>query len=120
MGVALMAEMSIRQFVNQEMKHRQISSAREFARQSGIHPRIINDIRNEKYRALEIDTLAKLSEFTGTSLLTLLAMVYPDAAKLDIDLDARLDAERISKLPPNKQAIARGYIADAYTQGDDE
>jgi hypothetical protein len=120
MSVLFMAEMTIQQFIKDEMERKHITSAREFGRKSDIHPKIINAMRNGTPRAIEIDTLRKLSDFTGTSLMTLIGMVYPEAAQLDIDVDTRLTAERIRKLPPNKQDIARGYITDAYTEGDDE
>lgn len=115
-----MAVMTIGQFIRDEMKRRDIASGREFGKLSGVPATIINELRNDKPRELELGTLAKLSDFTGVSLMTLLALTYPDAVTIDIDVETRLDAERISKLPPNKKAIARDFIAGAYTKGSDE
>lgn len=115
-----MAAVTIGQFIRDEMKKREITSGRRFAELSGIPATIINELRNDKPRELELGTISKLSDFTGVSMVTLLGIIYPDAIALDIDAETRLDAERIRQLPPNKKALARGYIADAYMKGDNE
>lgn len=115
-----MATQTLGQLITEEMKRRNIKSARKFAEFAGINHRVIGDFLNEKGVDPELSTLVKLSNATGISLVTLLSLAFPEATKVDLDIDARLDAEKISQMPPNKRAIARGYIADAYAKGNDD
>lgn len=111
---------TINDFVRKEMSDRGIKSNREFGRLTGVNHQIINDLVNEKPRTLDLPTLVKLSNYTGMSLVTLLELAFPDALNVDLDIEARVDAEVIRKMPPNKRKIARRYITGVAAEGDDE
>lgn len=116
MQTTQMTYQTIGEFVSAEMKRMDIKSHREFERQSGISYQVINDMINGKVTTPGIATLVKLSNFTGTSLIALLEICYPDALNIDVDIESRLDAEKLSQLPPNEKTLIRGYIANAYAQ----
>lgn len=113
-------EMTLGEFIQQEMARRKIRSNREFARKAGVSPQLINDLVNRADRELDIGSLIKLSDFTGASIMTLFKLAFPEVVNVDIDIEYLLDAEKIRKLPPEKRAIARGYINTAYAESKDE
>lgn len=120
MNVLARGVMTLGEWVQQEMARRNIKSNRKFAESAGVSPQMINDVVNETPRELDITSLVKLSNYTNTSLMSLIRLAFPEAVKVDLDIEYLLDAEMMSKLPPEKKAIARGYIASAYAEGDDQ
>lgn len=106
----VMAERTLADWLNEEIQKRHMS-IREFSRASGVGHTTLNrmlapDTAEVEYPSM--DTLVKLSRFTKLDLCTLVAMVSPEDT--EIDAEARIIAERIAQLSPDKQAIVDAYI----------
>ena len=70
--------MSLAEYIENYLKQHSLT-IREFARHCKLsHPVILNILNNPEYRP-EISTLEKISDYTGTKLLSLLKMAYPSA-----------------------------------------
>jgi len=114
-----MAKKTFTQFLNDEMRRRDLS-ARKFADFIGVNHAIINKFANaepsEEIGYPSIHTLRKLSAATGASLLTLISLVFPDADHVETDLDARLLAEQITQLSAEDRSVAEGFINDALSK----
>lgn len=119
MYVIQMANKTFTQFINEEMRRRDIS-ARQFADLIGINHAIINKYAiHEPSEAVgypSLHTLRKLSAATGVSLLALIGLVFPDAESPLADIDARLLAEQITQLSPEDRAVAEGFINSALAK----
>ena len=103
------SKISLGEFLDQEIRKRQMS-VREFAEFVGVtHPTIIKFREHGKadVGSPSIEFLIKLAQKTDTSLVALLAMAFPDAAPLlDVDPAAFILSQRIQKLPKHiRQAI---------------
>ena len=77
--------MTLREYLEAYMKEHDLG-IREFSRNCKLsHTVILNILEKPDYRP-EITTLEKISNYTGSKLVSLLKMSYPDAFK-DDDLD---------------------------------
>jgi transcriptional regulator with XRE-family HTH domain len=105
------------EFINEEMLRRDMG-AREFARYVGVSNTIINKFLNhgtsDTYAGKpvgdpSVEFLVKLSKATGTDLATIVALVRPES-KADIDVEARLLAQRIAQLPAAQREIIEAAL----------
>lgn len=107
------------QFLIDQMEQRKLS-ARKFAGFTGVNHEVITRFMNhapsEDVGFPSLQTLRKLSDATGVSLLTLIGLAFPDTAHLDMDISIRLLAEQIAQLPPEERALAEGFIRDALAK----
>lgn len=98
------------EFLEMEIQKRGLSH-REFAKQVGVSHRTINqlldrrDSRTQK-KTVSAALLLKLSKATGTNILTLMALAYPDMADsinevTGMDAATLLRSQRIQELPEN-------------------
>jgi transcriptional regulator with XRE-family HTH domain len=108
--------MSIGEWIEKEKERLHLKSNRAFAEKAGVSPQLINDLVNATGREPDIGSLAKISAFTGTSLIALLKLVFPEVVRVDVDVDEMIYAEMLSKLPPDEKRIARSYIDSAYRE----
>lgn len=119
MRTVQMTRKTFTQFLNDEMRRRDMS-ARKFAEFIGVNHAFINKYANAEPSEVDgypsIHTLRKISDATGTSLLALIALVFPDAERITGDIDARLLAEQIAQLSPEDRAVAEGFIRDALAK----
>lgn len=119
MYVMQMAKKTFTQFLNEQMRQRDLS-ARKFAELIGVNHAIINKFANaepsDEIGYPSIHTLRKLSAATGTSLLALIGLAFPDIENAEADTDARLLAEQITQLSPEDRAVAEGFINDALSK----
>ena len=107
------------QFLLDQADQRKLS-IRQFAKFLGVNHEVItrfmNSAPSEEVGYPSLHTLRKIAGATGVSMLTLFDLVFPDDDNLDIAVEARLLAEQITHLPPEKRALAEGYIRDALGQ----
>lgn len=95
-------------------------SARQFAEFVGVASTTITRAMDDKNAPTpSLDFLARLARATNTDICTLVALVMPDASK-QISPEARLLAERISRLSPEKQEIVDAFILGTLLQQADE
>lgn len=111
-----MDEKTLGEFIEAELKRRDMS-AREFAKFIDVPNTLINKFRNhglsEHYAGKPIgdpslEFLVKLSKATQTDICALLALVVPDAQI--IDPQARIIAQRITRLSPEKRRIVDTFL----------
>lgn len=104
------SETTLGQFIEQEMRQRDMS-VREFAEFVGVsHPTIVKFREHgiqDNAGTPSMEFLVKLARKTNTSLVALLSMAFPDAASLlEIDPATFILSQRIQRLPENiRQAI---------------
>jgi transcriptional regulator with XRE-family HTH domain len=103
------SETTLGEFIDQEIRKRQMS-VREFAEFVGVtHPTILKFREHGKQDVgtPSIEFLIKLAKVTNTSLIALLAMAFPDAAPLlNVDAATLILSQRIQRLPDHiRQAI---------------
>lgn len=79
---------------------------REFARNCHLSHTVINSILNEpKYRP-SLDTLDKISSYTGIKLISILKMSYPDSFDVDeLEVTSDVVAQAFKNAPENVQDI---------------
>lgn len=125
-----MNELTLGQFIQDEMKRREMSM-REFAKLVGVSHKIIGKFRNHGINPTynkrpvgepSLDFLAKLAKATATDLCTLVALIHNDATVADPR--AGLMAARIAKLPPDKlqifDAFLKGLLFDNINGSQDD
>lgn len=96
-------------------------SIREFARFCNIGNQTLNNIldpRKDEEIYPSIATLIRLAQATNTDLCTLVAFIAPDATRTSPR--ARLMAERIDRLSPEKQEIVDRYLLGTLFKESDE
>lgn len=95
--------MNLKDFIESEMLQRGMSQ-REFAQMVGVSNQTISmalDSVNAPEPSLKF--LVRLARATSTDLCSLVALVHPNEVR--IDARARIIAERIAQLPPDKQEL---------------
>lgn len=111
-------------FILAEMQKRNMS-ARAFAELIGVDHSQVNKFLNhgikESYagRAVgdpSLDFLAKLSQATGVSVYTLIGLVMPNLADVNVDAEARALADQIRRLPPESRRLIDAFIYAALMQ----
>jgi len=108
--------MTLDQFIESEMKKRGMS-LREFAKLIDISPSAISKYLNSaSERGVSIDFMVKLARGTNTDLSSIVAMVYPDDTT--INPQARILAERIINLPPDKRQMVESLLLGMSLQSD--
>jgi transcriptional regulator with XRE-family HTH domain len=109
--------MELKDFIAQEIKRRSLSM-REFAKAVDVSSTTIVRALSDNPPTPTLDFLEKLSTYTHVDILTLVAMVKPNATRLNPS--AMLLVDRISNLPPDKQtmvnALIQGLIFDAINE----
>lgn len=102
---------TLREFIEREMTTRSMST-HEFADFVGVSQSTISRaMAFEDAPEPKLDFLAKLAVATGTDIGALVALVKPEASK--IDPTARLLAERIEKLSPEDREFLDTFILGA-------
>lgn len=102
--------MTLKDFINQEMKRRDMSM-RQFAEFVDVsHTTISRTLDPQEPTNPSIDFLRKLAKATGVSFLSLLALVIPEEEMVDIDTNVRVLAERIARLPEHKREMAETFL----------
>lgn len=112
--------MTFAEFIKQEMDRLKIKSNRKFAEKAGVSPQMINDIRNSAPRELDVISLSRIAEFTGTPLMEVLKLAFPEVVLADLDIEDVRYAEKMGKLPPEDKKLVRGYIDKAYAESGDK
>jgi transcriptional regulator with XRE-family HTH domain len=101
--------MTLSEFIVEEMKRLEITSVRQFAEFIGVtHPTVLRLIDDPEAQPT-LDFLGKLAKATKTDIRTLVSMVLPDAV-ITQSVDAVVLAEKISRLPKEKQEIIDALI----------
>ena len=102
-----------REFLKSEIKQRNVS-VREFAVRVDVsHTTILRFIEDNpnKPNVPTVELLEKLSQATGISLNTLLAICFPDTARqLEIDPEVGLITDSISKLPSGSRQMVLKFV----------
>lgn len=100
--------MTLRDFINDEMRRRQMSQ-RQFADFVGVsHQTISRALDLHAPPEPSLDFLYKLAKSTGTDCCTLFLLIYPDLSSLSPR--ARLLAQQIDSLPAELQDILERYL----------
>lgn len=108
---------SLSDFVKLEMKRRDISSAREFARFVGISYELVNQmLKGSGAKYPKIETLLKLAEATGTDVVSLFLLVLPDNARRANPEDLIL-SQRIQQLSPEFRKMIDVFVHSSTLQG---
>lgn len=94
-------------------------SAREFALLVGVASTTITRAMLPDAPEPTVEFLAKLARATNTDLCTLVKLVVPDLPG-NVSADALLLAERISRLPKDKQEIVDAFILGTMLQKPDQ
>lgn len=96
------------EFINEEMRKRNMSM-REFAAFMGTtHASISRALARDEDTLPTLEFLVKLAQATKVDICTIVALVVPDASRLDAEV--LLLAQAIAKLPPDKQALVDDMI----------
>jgi transcriptional regulator with XRE-family HTH domain len=112
--------MSLGEFISDELRKRDMSATR-FAKIVGVDPSTITKaMRFDNPPEPSLEFLVKLSNATSVSLMTLLAIAFPEAEQIEIDTESRLLAERISQLPADRREIAEAFIFGTLMQKGNE
>lgn len=107
-------------WILEEMATRDMSQ-RKFAELVGVSHATLDRIlrpKREEDKYPSVQTLIKMSRKTGTDLCTLIALVSPEDAH--IDAEARVIAQRIAALPPDKQSQIDTFLLGLALQGRDK
>lgn len=102
--------MSLSEYIEGYIK-RQNFTIREFARNCNVsHQAIFNILNKPGYRP-DVETLEKISNYTGAKLITLLRMVYPEAFEdTDLDVTSEIVAKAFEQAPENVQDLVLRLI----------
>ncbi len=108
---------TFRKFILDEMKAREIKSARQFALLIGVDPTTVSrsiDANNPSTPGL--DYILKVAEFTKKDVGALVALAFPEVAqKTALSPDSVIMAQRFEELPQNLKeailALMRGQVA---------
>lgn len=112
--------MTFSEFIQQEMTRLHIKSNRKFAEQAGISPQMVNDIINETPRELDVISLSRIAEFTGTPLFLVLKLAFPEVVATELDAELLRYAQMLSKLPADQQQVTFTVIDGFYAKSRDK
>lgn len=101
--------MTLGEWIATQMRERDMSMS-EFARYIGTTGATLSRAMSKDAPQPSVDLLVKLSNGTGVSLMTLLKLAFPEIQQVEVDTGARLLAEQIMQLPPEKREIAEAFI----------
>lgn len=84
---------------------------REFARHCGVNHQVIFNILNKPDYRPGVETLEKISEYTGVKIITLLQMVYPEVFEdMPSDVTSDIVAKAFKEAPENVQDLVLRLI----------
>lgn len=111
--ITLMAYSSLAEWLLQEINDRNMS-IREFGRRAEIGQATLSSILANEGDYPSVTTLIRLAQYTHTDICSLMALIAPE--ETHIDADVILIAERIKRLPFDKQSIVDAAIS-GFLQG---
>lgn len=106
-------------FIADQIRERGISD-REFSRLLGVSNATISRAMSQDAPEPSLDFLVKLSNGTGVSLMTLLKLSFPELRQVEVEPEARMLAEMIAQLPPDKREIAESFIVGTLMKSRNE
>ncbi len=97
--------MTLADYIQSYMKEHSLT-AREFSRNCGLSHTMINNILNDPKYKPSLDTLEKISNYTGIKLISALKMAYPDAFDVDeSEITSDVVAQAFKNAPENVQDV---------------
>lgn len=118
-----MAVENMGDFINEQMRQRQIGTVREFARFVDLNHQTVNELlvyrKGAKYP--NVKTIVKLASATNTDPCALLLLVLPE--DLDVTAPSSEDlflAEKIKQLPRNVRSVVDTFLVSLIQRGGNE
>lgn len=101
---------TLRDFVAAELANRKLS-IRQFAKNAGLGYQTIANIVNDSGNEPEMKTLLRISKYTGTDLIELVRLAYPDIVQeTTLSPSAAITAQRIERLPQDLRLAVEALI----------
>jgi Helix-turn-helix. len=103
---------SLQDFIEDEMKRLDFTSARQLAAAMEVAPSTVTRILNRKKPAdPDLETLVKLANITGKSIEALVAIAFPDVArKTQLRAKTEIMAQRFEKLDESEQRTVEALL----------
>lgn len=112
------------EFITQQMRQRQITTVREFARFVDLNHQTVNELleyRKGETKYPAVKTIVKLAEATNTDPCALLLLVLPE--DLDVTRPSSEDlllAHQIKQLPRNVKSVVDSFLVSLIQRGGNE
>jgi transcriptional regulator with XRE-family HTH domain len=88
----------------------------KFASMIGVSSATMSRLINSESRP-ELETLERISKVTGTNLITLIHLAYPDGVFGEVSPTAQVVADQFDKLPSELQAAIVAMMRGAKAKG---
>jgi transcriptional regulator with XRE-family HTH domain len=111
MTMAAAKDVTFREFINTEMRSRDMS-IRQFAQFVGVDHSTLVRLLDEKHnRTPSLEVMANISKATGVNLMTMISLLFPDAS--EISGEAWLIAQQVDRLPEAERRMITDSIVGA-------
>jgi transcriptional regulator with XRE-family HTH domain len=97
--------MTLAEYIQAYIKEHSLT-IREFSRNCGLSHTMINGIMNDPKPKPSLDTLEKISNYTGIKLISVLKMAYPESFDVDeSEVTSDVVAQAFKNAPENVQDV---------------